>query len=85
MSESTHEVRAGEARADDEIDVEPVFDRPGDESKTSNVPAIPPELVGNTTDIVSRDWTGSGEGATEDEQSAAIQDVTHGTADRDDG
>ena len=83
MSESTDEVRADEARTDD--DIESGYDRPGDESKTSTVPAIPPELVGNTTDIVSRDWTGLGEGATEDEQSAAAQGVTHSTPDRGEG
>lgn len=55
-------------RADERAEPEP--DRPADEPETSPVPAIPPEIVGKTTDIVSRDWTGLGEGAAEDQRSA---------------
>ena len=35
-------------------------DRLANQNNATDIPAIPPEIVGNTTDIVSRDWTGVG-------------------------
>lgn len=35
-------------------------DRLDRQDDATEIPGIPPEVVGNTTDIVSRDWTGVG-------------------------
>ena len=35
-------------------------DRLANADDATEIPEIPPEIVGNTTDIVSRDWTGVG-------------------------
>ena len=48
MSERTDDIRT-------DNDVELGENQP---SEATDVPGIPTELVGNTTDIVSRDWTG---------------------------
>jgi hypothetical protein len=46
---------------------------PGDEADVI-AQGIPPEAVGKTTDIVSRDWVGSGHSGPDDETLAELDD-----------
>jgi hypothetical protein len=47
-------------------DTEHTDERPAAEAEMVE-PGIPPEIVGNTTDLVSKDWTGSGHSGPDDQ------------------
>lgn len=54
-------------------------DRLANQDDATEIPAIPTEIVGNTTDIVSRDWTGVGGEAVDPDEEDDEQDLVHST------
>jgi hypothetical protein len=76
MSETVDEALTDEG-------VEPAQDPCAKHSLREEVPGISPAIVGNTTDIVSRDWTGDGDEGHEDE-AAGAREMIESVEDADD-